>query len=90
MTDPISPRAAQRAYPQAYAEVERQIAELRSVSDANVIPLGVLIVEENGVQMIEVVCATDLTHGDDDNEMPATGMRFLAPIHDPVRMKKLH
>ena len=90
MNNPFSPRAAQRDYPHAWAEIERQIAEVKACSDANIIPLGVRVVVENSAQMIEVVCATDLTHGDDDDEMPATGMRFLAPIHDPARMKKLH
>lgn len=87
---PFSPRAAERDYPHAWAEVERQIAEVKACSDANIIALGATIVEENGVQLLQVVCATDLTHGDDDDEMPASAMRFLAPIHDPVRMKKLH
>ena len=64
--------------------------KFRELLEANAQELVGLIVEENGVPMIEVVCATDLTHGDDDDEMPATGMRFLAPMHDPVRMKKLH
>lgn len=88
MKEPISPRAAQRDYPFAWAEVERQIAEVKACSDANIIALGAILVEENGVQMIEVACLTDLVHGDD--EMPQRGMRFLAPINDPARLKKLH
>jgi len=88
---PFSPGAARRDYPHAWAEVERQIAEVKSCCpDSNIIALGATIIQEQGVQMLQVVCATDFTHGDDDDEMPATGMRFLAPIHDPVRMKKLH
>lgn len=88
MKEPISPRAAQRDYPQAYAEVERQIAEVKTVSNADIIALGAIVVEEKGVTMLEVACLTDLVH--DDDEMPATGMRFLAPINDPARLKKLH
>lgn len=86
--NPISPRTAQRDYPQAWSEVQAQIAQLKQTSEAAVIPLGAEIIEVEGIRMLEVLCLTDLVT--DDTEMPATGLRVRAPLNDPTKPQALH
>ena len=79
---------AQRSYPRAWENFKEQVAHLKQVSDADIVPMTAEIIDVKGVPMLEVICMTDLVLADTDEEF--TPMRFRAFIHDPASLKKLH
>jgi hypothetical protein len=84
----LSPRTARNDYPHTWSELQALIAETKRAHDAEIIPMGATIIEIEGVQILEVICVTDLV--DDDTEMPASSMRFRVPLRDAADLKKLH
>lgn len=84
----INLNEAERSYPRAFNNIKEQVAHLKQVSDADIVPMTAAIIEVKGVPMLEVICMTDLVMADTDEEF--SPMRFRAFIHDPASLKKLH
>ncbi|CAM5277178.1 hypothetical protein [Rhodanobacter lindaniclasticus] len=74
----MTPDKARREYPDAWGNIQQQIADVRRDSDADVIALSVSIIDVAGVPTLELLTLTDLGAADDDT--PASGLRFRAPI----------
>lgn len=79
---------AERDYPRAWNNVKEQIAYLKQVSDADLVPFAAEVIDVKGVPMLEVYVMTDLVFADSDKSLNA--MRFRAFVHDPASLKKLH
>lgn len=84
----LSPNTAERDYPSAWSEVQAQVAEIKQVSNADMIALGAAVIDDKGVPTLEVVFLTDLVPVDVD--VPATGLRIRVPLNTPSMLRKLH
>ena len=85
----ISLRSARSNHPHSWSEIQSQIAEVKDVSDADIISLAARIILVDGREMLEVITVTDLVE-DGDMDTPATGLRFRAPIIEHSISTRLH
>jgi hypothetical protein len=84
----ININEAERDYSCAWSNVKEQMAHLKQVSDADIVPFSAAVIDVKGMPMLEVYCLTDLVAVGSDES--ANGMRFRAAIHDPSALKNLH
>lgn len=82
----MTPDRARQKYPDAWGNIQQQVDDLRASSGADIIALGVDVIDVEGVPTLELTTLTDLGPVDDDT--PASGLRFRAPIavRPPLRI----
>lgn len=79
----VSLATAQTEYPDAWASITKRMEEVQSITDATMIPLSAKLIEQDGIDSLELVVMTDLTT--EGSAVPATRMAFTSPLaHRPA------
>jgi hypothetical protein len=76
---------ARLTYPIAWQSIEQQIADVRATG-ADLVPLEANVIEVKGALTLEVMALADFVVADDE-DAPASAMRFRAPIETAQPLK---
>jgi hypothetical protein len=76
---------ARADYPLAWRSIQQQIAEVRAAG-ADVVALDARVIEVRGTSTLEVTALADYV-AEDDDDAPASAMRFQAPIAERPKLR---
>jgi len=83
----MTPDKARAAYPDTWASIQQQVAEVRDAG-ADVVPLDVSVIDVKGVPTLELTTLTDFAVADDD--APAAAIRFRAALAERPALHVVH
>lgn len=74
----VSLATAQADYPDAWASIHKRMDEVVGMTGANIIPMSARIVEQDGIDSLQLTVMTDLTT--EGSDASATRMAFTSPL----------
>ena len=83
----MTPDKARAQYPDTWASIQQQVAEVRAAG-ADVVPLDVRVIDVDGVPTLELTTIADYAVADDD--APASGIRFRAVLAERPTLHVVH
>jgi len=83
----LTPDKARIAYPDTWASIQQQLAEVRAAG-ADVVPLEANVIVLDGVPTLELTTLADYAVSDD--EAPAAAIRFRAPLAERPALHLIH
>ena len=83
----MTPDKARAAYPDTWASIQQQVAEVRAAG-ADVVPLEANVIVLDGVPTLELITLADYAVEDDD--APASGIRFRAVLAERPALHVVH
>jgi len=83
----MTPDKARIAYPDTWASIQIQLAEVRAAG-ADVVPLDVSVIDVDGVPTLELTTLTDFAVAEED--APAAAIRFRAVLAERPALHVVH
>ncbi|TPG45515.1 hypothetical protein EAH75_18015 [Rhodanobacter glycinis] len=83
----MTPDKARIAYPDTWASIQQQVAEVRAAG-ADVVQLDVRVIDVNGIPTLELTTIADYAVEDDD--APASSIRFRAVLAERPAVHVVH